>query len=102
MTTAYDKQKRLHFDLTNVGLRAQATAVGLVHLCQELQRANVLDDPAMARIKDAIADELSVSAPRSLSAKGYRNEVRARLDRIFEGEQEVGPAEALSFGEKPD
>nr|WP_010162799.1 MULTISPECIES: hypothetical protein [unclassified Sphingomonas] len=99
---AYDKQKRLHFDLTNVGLRAQATAVGLVQLCQELRRANVLDDPAMARIKDAIADELSVTAPRSLSAKGYRGEVRARLDRIFEGEQQVGPAEALSFGAEPE
>lgn len=30
------QQRKLHFDLTNVGLRAQATATGLVRLCREL------------------------------------------------------------------
>lgn len=98
MTTAYDKHKRLHFDLTTVGLRAQATAVGLVQLCHELRRANVLDEPAIARIKDAIADEVSVTAPRALKSVEYRREIRTRLDRIFAGEEDVGSAEALSFG----
>lgn len=102
MTTDFEKQKRLHFDLTNVGLRAQATAVGLVQLTRELKRANLLDDAAIARIKDAIADEVSVTAPRALAAKGYRGEIRDRLDRIFDGDQVVGSAEALSFGATPD
>ncbi|WP_277969187.1 hypothetical protein [Sphingomonas echinoides] len=102
MTISYDKQKKLHFDLTNVGLRAQATAVGLVQLCHELKRANVLDDTALDRIKDAIADEVSVTAPRSLAAKGYRGEIRGRLDRLFDGEQHVGPADALAIGRPLD
>lgn len=102
MTIAYEKQKKLHFELTNVGLRAQATAVGLVQLCVELRRANVLDEPAFERIKDAIADEVSLSAPRPLASQGYRQEMKARLDRLFAGEQEVGSAEALSFGVTPD
>ena len=102
MTMLYEKHKKLHFDITNVGLRAQATAVGLVQLCVELRRANVLEDAAVERIKDAIADEVSVAAPRPLASPEYRHEVRTRLDRLFAGEQEVGSAEALSFGATPD
>lgn len=102
MTMPNEKQKRLHFDVTNVGLRAQATAVGLVQLCLELRRANVLDEPAIERIKDAIADEVSVTAPRPLASRQYRGEIRTRLDRLFAGEQEVGSAEALAFGATPD
>jgi hypothetical protein len=102
MTTPREKQKRLHFDLTNVGLRAQATAVGLVQLCVELQRAKVLDQPALERIKDAIADEVSVTAPRALASPEYRHDIRSRLDRLFAGEQEVGSAEAMAFGVTPD
>lgn len=37
MNNAYEKQKRLHHDVTNVGLRVQATAVGLIQLCIELR-----------------------------------------------------------------
>lgn len=102
MTLAYEKQKRLHFDLANVGLRAQATAVGLVQLCRELERANVLDEAAVGRIKDAIADELAVTVPRPLASAGYRQEVRDRLDRLFTDGQEVGSADALAFGATPD
>jgi hypothetical protein len=102
MMVSYDKQKKLHFDLANVGLRAQATAVGLVQLCRELQRANVLDDAALGRIKDAIADEVSVTAPRPLASGGYRQEIRDRLDHLFAGEQEVGTADGLAFGATPD
>ncbi|MDB5690478.1 MAG: hypothetical protein JWL91_2354 [Sphingomonas bacterium] len=98
MTTLYEKQKKLHFDLSNVGLRAQATAVGLVQLCIELRRANVLDEPAIERIKSAVADQISLSAPRSIASQDYRRDIAARLDQLFAGEQEVGPADALSFG----
>lgn len=102
MTTPYEKQKKLHFDLTNVGLRSQATAVGLVQLCCELRRANVLDDAAIDRIKDAIADQISVAVPRAMASESYRRDIGARLDRLFAGEMEVGSADALAFGSTPD
>ena len=73
-----DKQKRLHFDVTNVGLRAQATAVGLVQLCIELHNANILSDLALQRIKDAIADEVSIAAPRRTAIQNFRREIRER------------------------
>lgn len=102
MTQSLEKQRRLHFDLTNVGLRAQATAVGLVQLCVELQRAGVLEGDAVERIKGAIADEVSVCAPRSIHGQKYRDEVKERLDRLFAGDLQVGSAEALAFGSKPE
>lgn len=98
---SYDQQKKLHWELTNVELRAHATAIGLVQLCIELRRANVLEGAAFERIKDAIADQVSVAAPRTAS-KTYRGDVRARLDRLFAGDQQVGPADALSFGASRD
>ncbi len=97
MSGPEDKQKKMHHDLMHVGLRAQATAVGLVQLCIELRRAQVVDEDAIQRIKKAIADEISLGAPRSYTRENYRREVLARLDRLFAGEQEVGSAEALSF-----
>jgi hypothetical protein len=102
MTMPYEKQKKLHFELTNVGLRAQATAVGLVQLCLELRRANVLDASAVERIKDSIADQVSVIGTRRIASQAYREDIRARLDRLFAGEQEVGTADALSFGVAPE
>jgi len=65
MTNAFGGQKKMHHDLTNVRLRAQATAAGLVQLCAE---------------------------PRRQTYSGMR---RSRLDRLFSGEQKVGPAEDL-------
>jgi hypothetical protein len=100
--TPYDKQKRLHWELTNVGLRAQATAAGLVQLCVELRCANLIDDPAIERIKEAIADEVLVAAPRVTASPGFRREVKDRLDKLFAGEQEVGSADALAFGAQHD
>lgn len=97
-----EKQRRLHFDLINVGLRAQATAAGLVRLCIELRDANVLSPEAVERIKDAIAGDVSLTAPRGISARNYRHEIKERLDQLFTGDQEVGPAEALAFGAKPE
>jgi hypothetical protein len=95
MTKPPNEQRKLHYELSNVGLRAQATAVGLVQLCIELQRANVLDSGAIERVKDAIADEVLVAAPRPVSTPAYRRDIRARLDRLFAGEQEMGSADAL-------
>lgn len=102
MTPDLDKQKKLHFDLTNVGLRAQATAAGLVQLCLELRRVEILDDPAVERIKTAIACAIEVSAPRSVANAAYRRDIKGRLDQLFAGEAKVGSADALAFGVTPE
>ena len=96
-----DKQKRLHFDVVNVGLRAQATAVGLVKLCVELRDAGVLPDAALTRIKDAIADEVSVAGPRRRGAQDYRREVRDRLDQLFAGETRGESLSPLTVAPNP-
>lgn len=101
MTKPLDKQKKLHFDLTNVGMRAQATAVGLLQLCLELRRAGVLDDGAIDRIKGAIACDIEVSAPRSVATAEYRRDIKTRLDKLFTGEEKIGSADALAFGISP-
>lgn len=98
MSMHLDKEKKLHFDLTNVGLRAQATAVGLLQLCLELRSAGVLDDAAVDRIKSAIACDIEISAPRSVACAEHSRDVRARLDKLFAGEEKVGDASALAFG----
>ncbi|BAV64110.1 hypothetical protein [Sphingobium cloacae] len=97
MTMISDKDKKLHFDLTNVGLRAQATAAGLLQLCMELRRVDILDEEAVERIKDAIAREIEISAPRVVISQGYRQDLRGRLDQLFAGERDLGPAEGLAF-----
>src|SRR5579871_5717523 len=90
------EQKRLHFDLTNVGLRAQATAAGFVQLCQELQHAGVLQEDALARIKSAIADEITLCGPRNAKTDDYRQSICRRLDMIFAGRSHVGSAYELA------
>lgn len=86
---------RLHETVTFVGLRAQATAVGLLQLSAELVRAGVLDQPAVNRIKDAIAKDIALSRPRSASREEYERTVRERLDGLFNGKEPLGgePAE---------
>lgn len=101
MTVPLNEQKKLHFALTNVGLRAQATAAGLVQLCRELRNVDILDDEAVDRIKTAIANEISVCAPRAISCEEYRRDIRNRLDKLFDGEEKVGPADQLAFAEHP-
>jgi hypothetical protein len=101
MTVPLDKQKKLHFDLSNVGLRAHATAVGLLQLCLELRSAGVLQDDAVERIKDAIACDIAVAAPRSVATAEYRRDIRDRLDKLFTGEEKIGSADALAFGTVP-
>jgi hypothetical protein len=91
------EQRRLHFDLTNVGLRAQATAAGLVQLCRELEAAGVIDEAALTRIKRAIADDIVITAPRSVKKEHFRGEICNRLDAIFSGESKLGRAEDIPF-----
>lgn len=100
MTAAAEKQ-RLHHELKNVGLRAQATATGLVQLCKELQAAGILSDEAVERIKESIADEIALTAPRPMLRSDYRKEVCERLDGIFSGAEKLGPAEDMPFADTP-
>ena len=87
------EELRLHETVSFVGLRAQATAVGLLQLSAELVRAGVLDKAAVDRIKDAIAKDISLSRPRSVSRDEYMGLVRQRLDGLFEG-KDPAPAAA--------
>ncbi|MXO67164.1 hypothetical protein [Altericroceibacterium endophyticum] len=87
----------LHYELKDVGLRAQATAIGLVQLCKELQLAGVLSDDAVGRIKTAIADEIALTAPRSIRRDAFRQDVCTRLDEIFSGGKDLGTGEGLAY-----
>lgn len=101
MTINQSDHKKMHFDLTNVGLRAQATAAGLVQLCAELRRAGILDESAIGRIKTAIADEIIVCAPRQVASREYRKDVCTRLDALFAGERKMGPAGDIAMVAPP-
>ena len=81
---------RLHEALDFVGLRAHATAVGLLQLTAELVRAGVLCDGAVERIKDAIVRDIMLTRPRSVSREEFERTIRPRLDALFAGEAAVG------------
>ena len=87
-------EKKLHETLGFIGVRAHATAVGLLQLSMELRRACVIDDDAVARIKDAMAKDLLLSRPRHADQNAYEETLRARLDRLFAGEEQVGQERA--------
>lgn len=102
MTSKFEKQKRLHHDVTNVGLRAQATAVGLIQLCIELRATNILSDEGLKRIKLAIGDELAIGPYRRIASRDHRSEIDSRLDRLFAGEEKIGSADELGFALNSD
>ena len=82
---------QLHLAVDAIGMRAQATAVGLVQLSIELRRAGLLDQETFDRVKRAIADEISQSRRRSANKAEFEADVRDCLDRIFAGSEMVGP-----------
>lgn len=79
--------KQLHDTIGLLGLRAQATAVGLVQLAKELRRAGVLTDEAVARIKEAIFKDIALNRPRGRSKDQHERELRQRLELIFAPEE---------------
>lgn len=95
----YSEEQRLHDSVGFVGLRAQATAVGLLQLSLELRRAGVIDEDAITRIKDAIAKDISLSCPRSQPKREFLSSIRARLDRLFAGGTPVGDASMMATPE---
>jgi hypothetical protein len=74
---------KLHECLDYIGLRAQATSVGLLQLCAELVSAGVLDDDALDRIKSAIQHDITVSRPRKHGQIEFETVLRKRLDCVF-------------------
>ena len=77
--------KKLHDEIGFVGLRAQATAVGLLQLSIELRRVGVLDDGALERIKEAVANDLLLATPSHMSREAHKASIKQRLDRLFAG-----------------
>lgn len=75
--------RELHRTLEFIGLRAQATTVGLLQLSSELVKAGVLDGDAIARIKEAIHREIIVSHPRGHFREEFEQMLQQRLDVIF-------------------
>ncbi|WP_419814723.1 hypothetical protein [Glacieibacterium sp.] len=89
--------KKLHDTIGFVGLRAQATAVGLIQLTAELVAAGVLDEPALDRIKGSIAQDLALSRPPHASLEHFEAETKRKLDRLFAGQEKLE-----SLEEAPD
>lgn len=83
MLDKLDHARELHESLEFIGLRAQATTVGLLQLCAELVKAGVLEDAAMGRIKEAIHSDIVLSHPRVHNREEFETTLRQRLDAIF-------------------
>jgi len=84
--------KRLHQSADLIGLRAHATAIGLIQLTAELLEAKVLDALAVGRIKDAIARDLLLSPPSGVNKAEFESWIRGRLDDLFDRREPVGAA----------
>jgi hypothetical protein len=78
-----DEARQLHDCLDYIGLRAQATSVGLLQLCAELMAVGVLDDAAVDRIKSAIQKDIAVSKTRKYGQAEFDTTLRKRLDAVF-------------------
>ena len=83
--------RKLHEQVEMVGLRAQATAVGLVQLAVELKAAGVLPDEAIGRIKAAILSDIMLTRPITVPRTEYEKTISRRLDALFSGEERFGP-----------
>ena len=73
-----------HQTLDLIGLRAHATAVGLIQLCEELLNAGILSGESLDRIKAAIYSDLAVTK-RARVAKQWDADdtLRQRIDAVF-------------------
>ncbi|WP_448664333.1 hypothetical protein ACG3SL_06560 [Sphingomonas sp. CJ20] len=97
--TARENALRRHESLEYIGLRAQATMVGLSQLCTELVAAGVLGEAAITRIKDAISEDISVSRPRTLNHTEFERALKTRLDSIFAGCAKAGQPRVGTAGD---
>lgn len=78
-TAARERHRTLDF----IGLRAHATTVGLIQLCEELLKAGVLTPDGLERIKGAIKSELTVCNARVGNRTTFDDTLKRRLDAIF-------------------
>ena len=89
-----------HRTLDFIGLRAHATTVGMIQLCEELLNAGVLKQDGLDRIKSAIISELTVSNVRISNQKSYDETIKRRIDAIFPSAAGVPPAEHVGPAEE--
>lgn len=99
--TAENEARRLHSSVDLIGLRAQATAVGLLQLTAELLRAGVIDDAAIGRIKNAIATDIIVSRKASRGRDEFEHSLRKRLDETFPKSGNSKPSELGAAEDMP-
>lgn len=78
-----ERARELHRTLEFIGLRAQATTVGLLQLCAELVNAGVLNDDAIERIKQSIFREIAANQPRGYNRAEFERTLKQRLDAVF-------------------
>jgi predicted deacylase len=81
------EDRRLHDAMDFIGLRALATAAGLIQMCSELRRAGVFDDAAVDRVKEAMAREIALSHRGTFETE-FKT-AKQRLDALFEGREEL-------------
>jgi hypothetical protein len=88
MSDQSEETRQLHDTLDFIGLRAHATAAGLLQLCSELVGAEVIDISAVERIKAAIHREIMLTQGRRHDRVEFSRMLKARLDAIFPKGQE--------------
>jgi hypothetical protein len=81
------EERRVHDAMDFIGLRALATAAGLIRMCTELRRVGILDEDAITRIKESMAREIALSH-RGAFEKEFQIAMQ-RLDALFAGREEL-------------
>lgn len=82
--------RKLRESIDLLGIRAQATAAGMIQIAIELGRVGVLDAAALDRIKDRILGDIMLGRPPSADRTAYEAAMRRRLDALFAGTEPVG------------
>lgn len=86
-----EQARELHRTLEFIGLRAQATTVGMLQLCTELVRAGTFNQDAVERIKQAIFCEIAVNQPSGYNRAEFERTLKQRLDAIFPSTSDAQP-----------
>ena len=85
-----DETRRTHCDLSLAGLRAEATATGLIQLMRELRGSGSLAPDAVGRTRDRVVDDLTLSCPIGAKEDAFRDDLRRRLDHLLEDDASEG------------
>lgn len=87
-----NRDELLHHLMSVVGIRAPMTAAAVIQLIIELRRANLIDEDAVDRIKEAVAREAFQARPTHLSKSQFEAEIRQQLNRLFDAIEPPGAA----------